>query len=248
VADLAAAITAGGRVDGAFAERIGTDVKALAPFGGTLLIDLAIAAARDAGATRVSVVGPKEVLAHCGDTIDDALDETPTGEGNLRCALSTARGDALLFLTSDMPFVDGRVLRDFMTRAGNAHIAMPVAEVDDYEAAYPGAPPHITSIGNDRVAGGSAFFLAAGIAPRVEEVATRLFAARKSAWALATLLGPALLVRFALRRLRISDVERRAARVLGLRATAIRNASPALCYDVDTLEEYEYAVGRIEAD
>jgi CTP:molybdopterin cytidylyltransferase MocA len=247
LAELAATITAGGRVEGAFAERIGTDVKALAPFGGMLLIDVAIAAARDAGASRVSVVGSKALLEHCGADIDEGLAETPTGEGNLRLALSTARGDALLFLTSDMPFITGRPLLDLMARAGDADVAMPVAEVDDYESAFPDAPPHITAIGTDRVAGGSAFFLAAGVAPRVEDVATRLFAARKSAWALATLLGPALLARFALRRLRITDVERRAARVLGLRACAIRNSSPGLCYDVDTLEEYEYAVGRIKA-
>lgn len=245
MADLAAAITAGGRVDGAFAERIGNDVKALAPFGRGVLIDVAVGAARAAGASRISVVGPRSVLAYCAGKIDEAIDETPTGEGNLRCALATARGDALLFLTSDMPFVDGDGLRDLIARAAGADVAMPLAECADYEAAYPGAPPHITSIGRDRVAGGSAFFLAAGTAPRVVDVATRLFAARKSAWAMAVLLGPALLVRFALRRLRIVDVERRAERVLGLRARGIRGASPALCYDVDTLTEYDYAVGRL---
>lgn len=245
MAELAAAITAGGRVHGPFAERIGSDVKALAPFGDRVLIDVAIAAARQAGATRVSVVGPSSVLAHCADAIDEGFDETPTGEGNLRRALAAARADALLFLTSDVPFVDGKTLADFLARCVGADIAMPLAEAADYEAAYPDAPAHVTPIGSERVAGGSVFFLAAGMAPRVADVATRLFAARKSAWAMAVLLGPALLVRFALRRLRIVDVERRAERVLGLRARGIRHASPALCYDIDTLEEYDYAMERL---
>jgi molybdopterin-guanine dinucleotide biosynthesis protein A len=245
VAELAAAITAGGRVVGPFAERIGSEIKALAPFGGRLLIDVAIAAARDAGATRISVVGPSPVLAHCAGAIDEGFDETPTGEGNLRCALEAARDDALLFLTSDMPFVDGTTLAEFLARCDGADVAMPLAEAPDYEAAYPDAPAHLTSIGSERVAGGSAFFIGPGAAPRIVDVATRLFAARKSAWAMAVLLGPGLLARYALRRLRVVDIERRAERVLGLRACGIRQASPALCYDIDTLEEYDYALERL---
>jgi hypothetical protein len=75
----------------------------------------------------------------------------------------------------------------------------------------------------------------------VREVAGRFFRARKSAVGMARLLGGALLLRFLVRRLRIADVERRAERVLGVRAAAIRAAAPGLCYDVDTLADYRYA-------
>ena len=121
---------------------------------------------------------------------------------------------------------------------------MPLAEIPDYEAAFPGSPPHVTTIGSERVAGGSTFYFGPGVAPQVQQVATRLFTARKSVWAMARLLGPALLALFALRRLRIEDVERRAEHVFGLRARAVRNAPPELCYDVDSLEDYEYALER----
>jgi molybdopterin-guanine dinucleotide biosynthesis protein A len=245
MAELAAAITAGGRVDGAFAARIGTDVKALAPWKGGALIDTSLAAARAVGASRLAVVGSPAVLAHCAGRIDQALDEAPTGEQNLRTALASAGDRALLFLTSDMPFVDGPSLIDFLSRAGDAEAAMPLAEARDYESAYPNSPEHVTRIGGELVAGGSAFFFGPGVARRVEEVATRLFSARKSLWGMATLLGPRLLVMFALRLLRIEDIERRADRVLGLRARAVRHAAPQLCYDVDTIEEYDYALGRI---
>jgi CTP:molybdopterin cytidylyltransferase MocA len=240
--ELVAAITAGGRVDGAFAERIGSDVKALAPWQSGALIDASIAAARAAGAQRVAVVGPSPVLAHCAGRIDEALAEQATGEGNLRAALESARDDALLFLASDMPFVDGPSLTDFLARGRDADVAMPLAEQREYEAAFPGSPVHTTAVGRERVAGGSAFYFAPGIGPRIEQVAAQLFTARKSLWGMARLLGPALLVTFALRRLTVHDVEQRAHRVLGLRARAVRNAAPQLCYDVDTLGEYEYAL------
>ena len=61
---------------------------------------------------------------------------------------------------------------------------------------------------------------------------------------MASLLGPALLVRFALGALRVADVERRANARFGLDARAVRDAAPGLCYDVDTLDDYRYALAR----
>jgi hypothetical protein len=62
---------------------------------------------------------------------------------------------------------------------------------------------------------------------------------------MATLLGPALLLRFVANRLEIEHIERRAQRVFGIDARAVRDASPNLCFDVDTLEDYRYALDRI---
>ena len=53
------------------------------------------------------------------------------------------------------------------------------------------------------------------------------------------------LLRFVAKRLEIEHIENRAQRVFGINARAVRNASPNLCFDVDTLEDYEYAVGRL---
>jgi hypothetical protein len=44
------------------------------------------------------------------------------------------------------------------------------------------------------------------------------------------------------------DIERRAARVLGLNARAILDAAPGLCYDVDELADWTYAHSRCLAD
>src|SRR5580704_3609913 len=143
--ELAAAITAGGRVDGPFAARIGSDVKALAPWRDGALVDAALTAARAVGAKRIAVVGSEGVLAHCVGRIDEAVDEAPTGEANLRNALATARDDALIFLTSDLPFIDGPALERFIARAHEADVAMAVAEVDEYARVFPGAPEHSTA-------------------------------------------------------------------------------------------------------
>jgi len=241
---LHAVITAGGRVEGAFAQAIGTDVKALAPLGSRRLIDAAIEAARGAGAEAIAVVGGDAVRAHCDGRIERFIDESPDGGENARRALRAFPNEDLLYLTSDVPFIDAGGLRDFVARSDGSVVAMPLADADGYERRFPHAPEHTMAIGGERFASGSVFVLRSPALAGIEEVAAAFFAARKSVWRMAGLCGPGLLIRFALRRLHIADIESRASRVLGGRVRAVRNASPGLCYDVDTLEEWEYARAR----
>jgi CTP:molybdopterin cytidylyltransferase MocA len=241
---MIAAITAGGRVEGRLASEIGTDVKALAPFGDGTLVDASISAARGAGARSIAVIGGAAVRAHCAGRVELVIDESPDGRENLRRAIELGADEPLLLLTSDLPFVTGEAAFDFLEQARQADLALPLASEADYTRAYPGAPPHITRVGKERVANGSVVYFGPGIAPRVLDVAQRLFSARKSLFAMARLLGPALLMRFVVNRLEIEHVEGRADRLFGIRARAVRDAAPNLCYDVDTYDDYRYAVER----
>jgi CTP:molybdopterin cytidylyltransferase MocA len=245
---MIAVITAGGRVDGAFAAEIGTGVKALASIGGRFLVDAAIEAARGAGAQRISVVGGDEIRNHCGARVDEVIAEDAEGRENLRRAMCAADGVPLLLMSSDMPFVDADAVTEFLNGAAGSDVALPLAGEAAYVAAYPGAPPHVTGLGGERVANGNVVYFAPGVAERVLPAAQRLFDARKSLLRMAALLGPALLCRFAFGTLRIAHVEERAARVLGVRARAVRNASPVLCFDVDTVEDYHYALKAAARD
>ena len=241
---MIAVITAGGRVDTGTAAVLGTDVKALARVGGRTMLDTAILAARGAGAERVLVVGGPEVREHCAGRVDGVIDDAGEGRENVRRAMIAGNADHLVLLTSDMPFVDGAAVAAFVAAARGADVALPVASGADYEAAYPAAPPHVTDLGGERIANGNVVYFAPGSAERVLPVAQRLFDARKSLWRMAALLGPALLTRFALRRLRIEDIERRARETLGIDARACRNLAPSLCFDVDGDEDYRYAQRR----
>jgi CTP:molybdopterin cytidylyltransferase MocA len=239
-----AAITAGGRVTGELATAIGTDVKALARVGKTSLLETAIEAARGAGASTIAVIGGQAVREQFAARVDRVIDESPDGGENVRRAIEAATDEPLLLLTSDMPFVEASDVAAFLAaaRAMRADAALPLAEADAYLRAYPGAPPHLTRLGNVRVANGSVVYFGPGVAPRILDTAQRLFAARKSLVRMAALLGPPLLARFAIGRLRIEHVEARAQTLLGIRARAIRDASPGLCFDVDTIDDYRYAV------
>lgn len=243
---MIAVITAGGRVEGAFAHAIGTHVKALAPIGSGRLLDAAIDTSRLCGASSVAVVGDAEVGSYCGARIDTLIPAVADGGENLAAALRSARSDEpLLLLTSDLPFLTAPALADFLARVGDAEVAMPLALPAAYLTAYPGAPDHVSAIGAERVVSGSVFYFAPGSAVRALEIARKLFAARKSLLRLATLLDGALLLRFCIGRLRVAHVEDYAARRFGIHARGVVGSAPELCYDVDTLTDYRYALERL---
>lgn len=243
--DLCAVVTAGGRVDGAFAQALGTPVKALAPFAGSTFLQIVIEAVRGAGIDRIAVVGGDDVRHACRDAVERVIDESLDGAENLRRALRAWEPEKpLLYLTSDMPFITAATLRAFLERVPDKTLALPLTEWDAFATRFPDAPPFGLSLAGQRVVNGGAFVIPARAQERVEQFAARFFDARKSPWRMARLTGPVLLLQFVLRRLSVAGLERHACRLLGLSAIAVRNAPPELAYDVDVLEEYRYALAR----
>lgn len=239
---MIAAITAGGRADDPFARELGVTTKALASVSDITMLDRAIDAARATGARRIVIIGGAAVRAHCGSRVDDVIDESDDGRENIRRAMAYGTNEPLLLSSSDMPFVTPSAMAEFVERARDCDLALPLAEADAYESTYPGAPPHVTRLGRDRIANGNVVYFGAGVAPRALDASQQFFDARKSLVRMAVLLGPALLLRFATRRLRVAHVEARGSELLDCTVRAIRGASPTLCFDVDSIADYRYAV------
>src|SRR5258708_3638793 len=111
---LRAVVTAGGRVTGAFAEAIGTPVKALAPFGSGILLDIVLDAIAGTGIDGVAVVGDAAVRARIRNDVR-LIPATEDGATNVALALDAwPPGDDLLYLTSDLPFAAAGDLRVFL--------------------------------------------------------------------------------------------------------------------------------------
>jgi CTP:molybdopterin cytidylyltransferase MocA len=240
-----AVITAGGTVDEPFARTLGTPVKALAPFGTRTLLDVAIEACAQAGIARIAVVGGAEVRAHLRGSEVRIIDAVEDGATNVQRALGAWPGERFVYLTSDLPFATGEGILELLARSEPYALTMGLASVEAFEGAFPGAPPQGVALRGERVVNACAFVLAAEALDPVCGLATRFFEARKSLFALARLLGPALCLRFLCKRLGVADVEAYARRVLGISVGAVRDTDPGLCYDIDTLEEYRYACTRL---
>jgi GTP:adenosylcobinamide-phosphate guanylyltransferase len=244
--EYAAVVTAGGRVDPEFAGVLGTPVKALAPFGDKTFLQITIEALRAAGLERIAVVGGDEVRSACAHAVERVIDETADGAQNLRRALY-AWGDQtpLLYLTSDMPFLNEQALRAFLVRVPPGVLALPLTEWTEFDRRFPGAPPFGVTLAGEKVVNGGAFVIPARAQGIVEQFGMRFFNARKSVWRMAQLTGPMLLLQFVLRRLSVAQLESHARRLLGIPALAVRHAPPELAYDVDVLQEYRYAIARV---
>jgi CTP:molybdopterin cytidylyltransferase MocA len=239
---MRAVITAGGLVDGEFADAIGTPVKALAPFGSRTLLDVALAACAGAGIAGVAVIGGAEVRELLAGRdgvrmIDAALD----GATNVLRALDAWPGERFVYLTSDMPFATPAALTELVARSEPYALTMALAGADAYAARFPGAPAHSVALGGERVANGNAFVIAPAAVEPARAFATKMFDARKSLPKLALLLGPSMCWRFATKRLTIADLEAYGSRRLGVAVGALRDCDPGLCYDVDSLDDYRYA-------
>jgi len=239
---MKAVITAGGRIDGAFADAAGTPVKALARVRGVTMLQRMIDALRGAGATEIALVGGEEVRAACGSAIDRFVPESPSGSENLLRALRAwPDSGRLLYATSDLPYVTAAAIEDFAGRVGQGTLAVALAEADAYLARFPNPPPFGITLGRERVVNGGVFSIPEGATVKLAAVATRFFEARKRPWRMASLVGPGVLIRFLSGRLRVADLESMALHVLEVPAQALRGCAPELAFDVDTDVEYRYA-------
>ena len=241
---MRAVITAGGFVDDAFAAAAGARIKALAPIRNRTMLDRAIGAIAGCGIADIALIGAPEVQATCDGRVR-GIDARESGSENVLLALNAWPDDEpLLYLTSDMPYITVEALRAFIERTPPNALSMPLTEYDAFVQRFPDAPPFGITLAGERVVNGGAFIIPAGARDRITKLATTMFEARKAPWKMATLVGPLFLLRFALKRLSIADLERQAQRILGIPAVGVRNAAPELAYDADVVEEYRYACER----
>jgi CTP:molybdopterin cytidylyltransferase MocA len=241
---MRAVITAGGPIDGTYADHASTTLKALAPVRGRTMLAHTLDALRECGLTQIAVVGNDEIRAECERVTPVAMvPDAGTGSGNIIGALGAwPDDDVLLYLTCDMPYIDARVLRWVLERTDSQTLMMPLAEHADFVRRFPDAPPFGITLAGERVVNAGVFHIPAGACARIRRLATTMFEARKAPWKMASIAGLVTLMQFVLGRASVATLEARARRVLGMPVAALRGAPPELAYDADTDAEYVYAL------
>lgn len=244
---MKAVITAGGPISGKYAERAGTRLKALAPVRGVTMLARTIEALRGIGVSRIAVVGGDEVKRACESSVERIVPDAGTGRGNVLGALDAwpNDGERLLYLTCDMPYVTAAALETFTGAVPEQILSMALCEIDPFVLRFANIPPSFgITLNGEMVVNGGAFLIPAGASTRIRSFATRLFEARKAPWKMASIAGPALLLKFIFGRLAISELDARASGLLGIPVVAARGCAPELGFDADTLTEYEYALAN----
>ena len=164
-----AVITAGGPIDGEYARRAGTDLKALAPVRGRTMISRTIDALRECGIERIAVVGNDAVRNACAPfAVVKIICDAGSGAANVLGALDAwPDEEPLLYLTCDLPYIDVRSLQWFLDRIDRRTLSMPLVEVDAFHERFPGCPPFGITLAGERVVNGGVFHLPQGSRARI---------------------------------------------------------------------------------
>jgi hypothetical protein len=135
---------------------------------------------------------------------------------------------------------------DAIARAADAEgdILFPVVTRAAYEARFPDSPNIWAPIDGEEYTGGSLTFVKPVAIERNHAIIEAVFEARKSQWAMARLLGMPFFFKFLLRRLTIPEMEDKATQITGSQCRALLNADARLAADIDTVQDWEYAVRR----
>ncbi len=246
-----AILPAGGRISGEYAADTGERIKALLPVDGRTVLERTIDSLRGTGRIgRIVVIGPDDIAErHAADSADALLPETETGPGNIVRGLEwlyEANGrrhsERALIVTTDLPFLTPEAITGFLDACSEADICVPVLRRCEIIARFGGRRQPYVPLRDGWWTIGCVFLVNPESLARNREHLERVFARRKSALSMLRMLGPGMLMRFFTWRLRIPDIERYCQEMLGCSCAAIHGCAPELAFDVDSLEEYRWAL------
>lgn len=244
-------IPAGGTIDAAYAQAIGTPYRVLAPMGldRRPLLQEIIGTLRATGLTRRVIVVAPLVVQKAVSGVDLWLPAGASGATNILHGLAEASPETrALICTSDLPLLTTESVMDFLARSRpEAEIVAGLVRAEDYNRLFSEAPPsqfvRLADIGPVTV--GGLFLVHPRLLTRHAALFDRMFRSRKDQWRMAGLLGPRLLWEWATGRLTLRALTERAEAQLGGPVQIVPDVSPLLAYDIDTADDYTYALLRL---
>lgn len=247
-------LPAGGCVPADFGDSGGVTAKALLPLGEKTVLERTLDVLRSTGRTaRCVVIGTPEVMEHPAAGAADVVlpeAEPSTAPSNILRGLEwlgendgSKLADRVLVVTTDLPFLTPySICRLIDSCPCDVDICVPLVTREVFDARFPGIRTDYVRLRDGDWTMASAFVLNPRALSDNRTYIERVFAARKSQFGMVRILGPGFIVRFLTGRLTIADIEARAMRMLHCTGRGIRDTAPELAFDIDSREEYDYAL------
>ncbi|MDH7601835.1 MAG: NTP transferase domain-containing protein [Armatimonadota bacterium] len=178
----------------------------------------------------VDVVGADAVVPPCGGFVD-----------NLRKGLECMEPDQKVILAScDIPMLTAESVEDFIGRAreANADFVYPIVPRSQCEAQYPGVKRTYLRTADGVFTGGNLVLVNPRFVLENWRIIREAYEARKHVLRLARIIGLSIVFRVLIsmvcpRALKVSDLERAAARLLSGSVAAVVSEYPEIAEDVD---------------
>ncbi|MEA2554066.1 MAG: hypothetical protein QOJ65_2242 [Fimbriimonadaceae bacterium] len=254
MASYDAILPAGGRIDPPFSDVVGTTSKALIELDGRTILARTLRALNDSGVVgRTVVIGTPEVLQHRDAALaTHTLPEGATGPENIFRGLdlllsSGSPPEKVLIVTTDLPFLEGGIIRRYLELVSpDKHISVPLIREHEYNARFPDTSAMFIKLRDGSFTTGCMYVIDVKALQKARTHIERVFENRKSKVGMAMLLGPAFVAKWLTKRLTLTDVENKIQAMLGVSGNAVQGSPPELAFDVDYLDDYEYARAHLE--
>jgi len=218
----------------------GAPIKALIPLAGRPMVEYVLRALAASGRARRAAVVGLDAETLDAMTVDLPLIAVPDHGGIIDNGLAAieALGNPsghLLFCTCDIPLLTPEAVRYLVdaAEASGADLCYPIVSREVMEARFPGSGRSFRRTADGYYAGGDLSMMRADTVRANVPFINTLTANRKNVWGLVKALGPGIIVRYATRRMRIVDVERRAGHILNCTCAAIPLPHAEIAMDVD---------------
>lgn len=241
-------LPAGGRVDDAFAAQVGTPYKAIIPVGGRTVIASTMDALRGLSQIgRIALIGPPEVREHADVRAADLLiEEGATGPENIFRGLSaltaSSEPEKILIVTTDLPFLTTEILARYIELCPpDKDFTVPLIGHHAWHERFPGLGATFVRLKDGLWTTGCAYVATVDGLRRARPHIERVFENRKSKIGMARLLGPGFLLKYLTKSLTVADIEKKVRQILDCSGVAVPNSPPELAFDIDYIDDYEYA-------
>ncbi len=239
-----AIVLAGAKNDGKLLEISACEFEALIPINEQPMINYVVTALQETTAVRrIVVVGhaeirdyiPKDVIwLECGRSLSE----------NIKIGIDYLQAvHPVLIITSDIPMINKTAIEDFINRCsgqpGDLYYPIIAKEINDQ--VYPGVKRTYVRLRDGIYTGGNMVLMAPNLITDCYAMIQRVIQLRKQPVKITRLLGFIFLVKLALRRLTVAEIEERIIHLFGIQALAVISPYPEIGTDVDKPSDWELA-------
>lgn len=237
-------VLAGALNDGRLQEIADCEYEALIPINGQPMINYVIQVLKESDwINRIVVVGFPEMKTQLGSNVI-LIDAGASLAENLRIGIDYLNhNDPVLVITSDIPLIHKEALEDFLTRCSELEgdLFYPIISRESNENVYPGAERTYFHLKEGIFTGGNVVLIGPSIIEECYAMINRVLNLRKKPWRLVQLLGFNFIVKFILRNLSISEIEKRVTSLFGIKGIAVISPYPEIGTDIDKPSDWELA-------
>jgi GTP:adenosylcobinamide-phosphate guanylyltransferase len=255
VAKLDVVIPAGGVIEEEFARVVGTDSKALIKFNEQSVLKRTIDTLKSSPVIgRILVVGSPTVMkSEDVELADHAIPAVGSSPANIKAGLEYYAGldlppHQVLIVTADLPFLSLDAIHDFLKLCdGDMDLYIPLVAQKDWDEAYPGTDAMFVTLLDGSWTTGCMYMMTVRGFKIGYPYFERVFEKRKSKLGMAALLGWKFVWDYKMKKLTVTDIEKKIVSLLKINGVAVPGSPPELAYDIDYLEDYHYALSTYKA-